>query len=149
MRSIRSPGAWSQPDEDEAGGVGDLDVSGFGGVTAGCEIDAELFLPARHDVGIVVDGVEEDERFGDCPGELGSPVDGRQELEDGFEDFVVIVTCDLPQQDAVVGQEGRPGRVVTEDECLGVPDVDQADVAIDCAGLSWPTNLCQPVSATG
>lgn len=33
----------------------------------------------------------------------------------------------------MAGQEGRAARVVGEDECPGVADVDQADVVVDCA----------------
>jgi hypothetical protein len=84
-------------------------------------------------VGIVVDGVEEDERFGDFPGELGFPVDGRQELEGGIEDLVIVATRYLSA--GCRGPAGsRAAQAVAEDECLGVADVDQADVAVDCAG---------------
>jgi hypothetical protein len=39
---------------------------------------------------MAVDRVEEDERFGDFPGELGFTGDGVKEPESGGEEFVVI-----------------------------------------------------------
>jgi hypothetical protein len=104
LQSTCGLAARGQPHEDEVGGVGDLEVSGFDGVAAGSEIDADLFFPVGDDLGIAVDGVEEDERFGDFPAEPGSPVDGRQELEGGFEDFVIVAARDLSEQDAVAGR---------------------------------------------